>query len=130
PCSGAGDGRRPRSVADRDAGLSAIGTYLPDPRGTSLVDVLAVHGAADRRTEDLAEVQRIEDRDPREFALEGAGAQVLGRSAGDGGSVRREIDRPDRGVHRLLDALAELPLRTALRGKVREHERGAMIGEA
>src|SRR2546428_13092535 len=100
-------------VAHRAAGRGDIGTDLPGPRGTSLVDVLAVRGAADRREKDLAEVQRIEDGDPGERALEGAGAQVLGRAAGDRGAERREIDQPDRRVHRPQDALAELPLRTA-----------------
>src|SRR2546422_11277812 len=100
----------PGPVPDRDTGRRDLLADLSGPRGAPFVDVLAVDRAADRREEGLAEVQRIEDGDPGELALERAGLQVRGGAPGRGGAEMREVNGPDRGVHRLQDALSELPL--------------------
>src|SRR5207247_5788562 len=82
----------PGPVPDRDAGRCDLLADLPGPRGAAFVDVLSVHRTADRREEGLTEVQRIEDGDPGELALERAGLQVRGGAPGHGGAEVREID--------------------------------------
>src|SRR5207249_8712376 len=129
PDAGGEAAGQPGPVPDRDAGRRDLLADFSGPRGAPFVDVLAIDRAADRREEGLAEVQRIEDGDAGELALERAGLQVRGGALARGGAKVREVDRPDRGVHRLQDALSELPLRSAFRGQVDEHERAAVVRE-